>query len=302
MRVFICYQRDDSQHAAGRIKTLLEADPGVQEVFFDRTSIGIGRRWKDVVLEEIEATQVVLAVIGPGWNCARLHEADDHVRFELESAYGLDKLFVPLVVAPATVPARDALPDAVAWLVDWQAFILHEDSFDRDVGYLIEDLVKLESGQPDARPAARGQERPGLSLTGQGTRTEVRGLWVDDHPDNNERERGVLEDFGIEFDLAVSTSEAMRKLRRRPYKLVISDMGRHSRSERDKDAGLTLIDAIADDKLDVPVIIYGARRAVALRDEIVSRGGAGSTSSPFELYELVRRCIQTSPRSSPIRG
>jgi hypothetical protein len=30
-----------------------------------------------------------------------------------------------------------------------------------------------------------------------------------------------------------------------------------------------------------------------LRDEIVSRGGAGSTSNPFELYELVRRCVET---------
>lgn len=291
MRIFISYQRADSQHAAGRLNTLLTSNPKIENVFFDRTSIGIGRRWKDVLLDEIKRTEVVLAVIGSAWNPERLHHDDDQVRFELRTAHGLGKLFVPVIVDGGDIPQGSRLPDDTRWLVDWQAFRIHRETFDRDAGYLMDDLVKLESGEPEAEPVAPQDRRPGLAFSSPEVAVCIRGLWVDDHPDNNERERGVLEDFGIEFDLAISTSEAMRKIRRRPYDLVISDMARRSRSERDRHAGLTLIDEIGAAGLELPVIIYGAGSAERLRDEVISRGGAGSTSSPFELYELVRRCV-----------
>lgn len=294
MRIFISYQRADSQHAAGRLNTLLALNAAIDSVFFDRTSIGIARRWKDALLDEIKRTDVVLAVIGPSWNTERLYNDDDQVRFELRTAHGLGKLFVPVIVDGGEIPQKSRLPEDIRWLVDWQAFKIHLETFDRDVGYLTEDLIKLESGIPEAEPVAPEDRRPGLRFSEPGAALSYRGLWVDDHPDNNERERGVLEDFGIEFDLAISTAEAMRKIRRRPYDLVISDMARRSRSERDREAGLTLIDEIGAAGLELPVIIYGAGSAEKLRNEVVSRGGAGSTSSPFELYELVRRSLTTT--------
>jgi CheY-like chemotaxis protein len=297
MRVFISYQREDSQNESGRINTRLDVADAVDHVFFDRSSIPIGHRFEDILLAEIQRTDVVIAVIGAAWDSTRLLRDDDYIRYELTKAHDLGKLFVPVLVSGGTIPARNDLPADLSWLVDWQVFEIHTSTFDRDVDYLIADLSKLESGEPDLQPAERPVDRPTLRIAGDDH--DARGLWVDDHPDNNERERGVLEDFGVEFDLAISTSEALRKLGRRPYDVIVSDMGRDSQVEHDWKAGLTLIDAIRDIDIDTPVIIYAGRNAVALRPEVLERGGRGSTANPFELYELVRGCVERKSIASP---
>lgn len=51
-------------------------------------------------------------------------------------------------------------------------------------------------------------------------------LWVDDNPDNNNYERGVLQSLGIVVDLARSTDKALAMLRSKKYDAVISDMER----------------------------------------------------------------------------
>jgi hypothetical protein len=52
-------------------------------------------------------------------------------------------------------------------------------------------------------------------------------LWVDDeNPSQNVQERRALESFGIHFDLASSTDEAIRWLDRARYDAVISDVSR----------------------------------------------------------------------------
>ena len=104
----------------------------------------------------------------------------------------------------------------------------------------------------------------------------------------------ILTRTGCKVSAVMRESECLAKLMSGPYDLVISDMARRSRSERDREAGLTLIDEIGAAGLELPVIIYGAGSAEKLRNEVVSRGGAGSTSSPFELYELVRRSLTTT--------
>ncbi|WP_374305979.1 hypothetical protein [Methylocella sp.] len=52
-------------------------------------------------------------------------------------------------------------------------------------------------------------------------------LWVDDNnPSQNVQERRALESFGIKFDLASSTDEAVKWLDRAHYDAVISDISR----------------------------------------------------------------------------
>jgi len=200
----------------GAAEGVADFDKRVHRVFFDRTSIPAGRKWRDVLDEEIGAADVLLAVIGPRFETTSLHGEMDFVRLELVTAHRAEKLFVPILVNDARLPGRESLPNDLHWLVDWQAFELHPSTFDRDVRYLLDDLAKLESGLPDTEPTRLDPQTPTLRMRPEPTRPEYRGLWVDEHPDNNERERGVLEDFGVEFDLAISTSEAMRKLARRP--------------------------------------------------------------------------------------
>jgi CheY-like chemotaxis protein len=67
----------------------------------------------------------------------------------------------------------------------------------------------------------------------QGTRI----LWVDDRPEDNRRERKLLHSLGITIDLAVDTNEALARLARAEYDLVITDMER----DGDDKAGSDLI-------------------------------------------------------------
>jgi CheY-like chemotaxis protein len=52
-------------------------------------------------------------------------------------------------------------------------------------------------------------------------------LWVDDHPEHNKLEVEILGDLGIRFVTALSTAEAMERLERDRYDLVISNVGRN---------------------------------------------------------------------------
>ncbi len=51
-------------------------------------------------------------------------------------------------------------------------------------------------------------------------------LSVDDIPSDTDQERYAMEALGISFDLSISTDDALVKLSRRPYDVIISDMGR----------------------------------------------------------------------------
>src|SRR5262249_22155926 len=58
-----------------------------------------------------------------------------------------------------------------------------------------------------------------------------RVLWVDDDPGNNDAERNALAEIGIRVDIAISTTDALKRIEtlrshKRTYDLVISDMGR----------------------------------------------------------------------------
>jgi CheY-like chemotaxis protein len=51
-------------------------------------------------------------------------------------------------------------------------------------------------------------------------------LWVDNNPDNNRLEVEILKALGIRFVTALSTKEAMERLERDSYDLIISNVGR----------------------------------------------------------------------------
>ncbi len=51
-------------------------------------------------------------------------------------------------------------------------------------------------------------------------------LWVDNNPGHNKDEQSILEDFGIRFVRALSTDEAMERLDRDKYDLIITNVAR----------------------------------------------------------------------------
>lgn len=115
-------------------------------------------------------------------------------------------------------------------------------------------------------------------------------LWVDDRPGNNVFERQALEALGIRIDLSISTEDALEKMRRRSFDLVISDMGRPP----DERAGYTLLGEMRSSGSVTPVVIYSGSRAPEHVREAIRNGAIGATNSPQELISIVTRTLASS--------
>jgi tetratricopeptide (TPR) repeat protein len=177
-QIFISYRRDDARGASGRLYDWLRIAFGRERVFRDVASIGAGR-WRQRIDSALARSVVCLPVIGPRWaddsNGARLHDADDMVRYELVNALtgtaeGLT--LIPTLVEGARLPSRDSLPEALRGLLEWNAFILSEAGWEDDVRRLL-GAVSESSGQPLAADVDR------LLASQRATETRLRDLQQD---------------------------------------------------------------------------------------------------------------------------
>jgi CheY-like chemotaxis protein len=110
-----------------------------------------------------------------------------------------------------------------------------------------------------------------------------RVLWVDDRPNNNIYERQALEALGVSFVLALSTDEALEKLRQQEFDAIISDMGRPP----DPRAGYTLLDKLRASGDQTPFVIYAGSRSPEHQAESRRHGAIGCTNRANELLEMV---------------
>lgn len=104
-------------------------------------------------------------------------------------------------------------------------------------------------------------------------------LWVDDHPQNNAYESRVLAALGVRVEFATSTDEALAKVRRTAYDVILSDMARSR-----PDSGLTLLKRLRDAGCRTDVIFY-----VGQIDEArgVPPGAFAITNQPEPLLHYV---------------
>jgi CheY-like chemotaxis protein len=115
-------------------------------------------------------------------------------------------------------------------------------------------------------------------------------LWVDDCPENNIYVRNILEDFGLKFDLALSTERAFNHIQNNLYSLIISDMGRREGPHE----GYELLKQIRNSGNNIPFIIYssnGSRQEH--KDEAKKNGAQGSTDSMLEVVDIVKSLINS---------
>lgn len=87
-------------------------------------------------------------------------------------------------------------------------------------------------------------------------------LWVDDNPKNNSYYVQQLSDMNLKVDLALSTSEGLRRFNEGQYTLVISDMGRQEKGSFNYTAGLDLLKEIRASNPDISFIIFTTSSAV----------------------------------------
>ncbi len=108
-------------------------------------------------------------------------------------------------------------------------------------------------------------------------------LWVNDNPNHNSYERQAFEAIGVSFVLAKSTDEALNKISRQRFDVIISDMGRPP----DSRAGYTLLDKLRSSEDQTPFIIYARSRDPEHVAESRSHGAIGCTNNANDLFEMV---------------
>jgi CheY-like chemotaxis protein len=117
-------------------------------------------------------------------------------------------------------------------------------------------------------------------------------LWVDDYPDNNILEQKSLEALGLRFVLSLSTEDALEKIDKQKFDLIISDMGRRP----DRYAGYTLLEALRNRGDQTPFVFYMGQSSPQLQTEARDKGAQGLTDRPDELFQLVTKALRGSTK------
>ncbi len=114
--IAISYRRSDSSALAGRICDRLMTHYGKHAVFMDVDAIPIGVDFRAHIDKTLRRTDVLLAVMGAQWLGARgglparMFEATDPVRVEIETALKQGTPIIPVLVDGAMMPEAGALP------------------------------------------------------------------------------------------------------------------------------------------------------------------------------------------------
>lgn len=175
-QIFISYRRDDAAYVTGHINDRLRKEFGEEAVFTDVDNIALGVDFRAVLDQTVSKCQVFLAVIGSEWLSTtdqdgrrRLDDPADFVRIEIESALNRDIPVIPLLVAGATMPAAEDLPESLRGLAFRNGTqIRPAPDFSIDMARLIKNLRRNfdpgyrehESADVDAQqetPSARNE-------------------------------------------------------------------------------------------------------------------------------------------------
>ncbi|QYJ86621.1 response regulator [Shewanella mesophila] len=112
-------------------------------------------------------------------------------------------------------------------------------------------------------------------------KVNARILWVDDHPENNQREQKHLEQHHFGIYNATSTQDAMLLLSLYKYDAIITDMGR----DQDPLSGLKFIQLVREQNIDTPIYLYTIVPSESLRKTALTYGAQGIASESNELYQ-----------------
>lgn len=110
-------------------------------------------------------------------------------------------------------------------------------------------------------------------------------LWVDDHPENNEKHRDWFNAHRIGVYNATNNEDALTLLQMNRYDVVISDMGRDK--GREPLAGLKLLQGMRDRGDSTPFYVFTLHFSDELRRLVADSGGQAVTDASDELYELI---------------
>lgn len=135
-------------------------------------------------------------------------------------------------------------------------------------------------------PSATAAEEPAEPPAGRSV------LWVDDEPKNNSYFVEQLRGQGVEVDIELGNAGALRRLGRRTYTAIVSDMGRREDGRFQPTAGLSLLEDVRRIAPNTPFILFTSARNVFLHtDEVHAHAAADITSSATELTGLLKDTV-----------
>jgi len=143
-KIAISYRRSDTAAMSGRVFDRLAAHYGRHNVFMDIDNIPIGSDFRAHIGETLRRTDVVLAVVGAAWLGAqddgkpRIHEENDPVRVEIETALARGAPVIPVLVDGAKMPDAASLPQSFGSFAFLNAAeVATGRDFDGQIGRLI---------------------------------------------------------------------------------------------------------------------------------------------------------------------
>jgi len=112
-------------------------------------------------------------------------------------------------------------------------------------------------------------------------------LWVDDHPEWNLTERRAFESMGITIITSLDNQDAIKKIKRQSFDLIISDYF----SDDGHKKGLDFLKQISDLNYNIPLIFYTGRVTTSLETEAKESGASGIVDAPGALSALVLKSL-----------
>ena len=162
-KIFINYRREDSLDAAGRLHDRLAQTFGHKNIFMDVEDIPAGVDFAKYLSDQVAASRVFLAVIGPTWLDAkdesggrRIDDPDDFVAIEITAALARNIRVIPVLVEGARMPKAGELPDPLKALARRQAVDVGQLQFGRDAEALVERVREALNGQSGSLRPRRG--------------------------------------------------------------------------------------------------------------------------------------------------
>ena len=167
--IFISYRRVGAVVHARALFERLRREFGANEVFIDLEGVDYGLDFVDILNEQLNGCQVMLAIIDPQWATAtdrqgrrRIDREYDYVRTEIVTALSRGIRTVPVLIDGAEMPDPSDLPEPLRPLTRRNALILDFNRFDAEISRLIGVIRRIlaASGPAASALTKAWSERP----------------------------------------------------------------------------------------------------------------------------------------------
>ena len=169
VKLFICYRRSDTEHAAQRVRSHLQRKFGDDAVFIDR-ELPPGVDWPQELARNIAVSTAVIVMIGDRF-VELMEQATqpsatekDPLLIEIEAALAAGKKLYPVVAGPRDMPPAERLPASIRTLARHNAVFAPPQYFDTAMDALSQAVASQHGwAAPEAAaPAAAAAPSPWL--------------------------------------------------------------------------------------------------------------------------------------------